>query len=340
MKVTLSDKLISIIIPYYNRSFTIKETIESVKKQTYTNWEIIIVDDGSLPDEFKAILNFEEDTRIKVLKRKSNFKGPSSCRNEGASAATGEYLIFLDSDDLLKEFCLWNRMEFMLAHPSLDYAVFNIQKFFITPGDTKELFSLHAGSKKEYLKMFLQLNIPWQVMAPIWKKNVFLALNGFNEKMSYAEDPEFHARALMINSLDFEMVKNSIPDTFYRIGSSSHQNSSADIQKSIIGRIEFIKSLYEVIMWNTELKQNQKKELIKYFQAAYKNIVSHFFTDAPNKFPEEFKSITRFCRQKRIINLYQCYFSKVVFELWQKNIPINKYVHFKGMLTKLYLTVT
>ena len=93
------DKIkISVIIPIYKVESYLRECVESVLRQTYQNLEIILVDDGS-PDSCPQIC--EEyaifDKRIKVIHKKNG--GLSSARNEGFKHATGEYVLFLDSDD-------------------------------------------------------------------------------------------------------------------------------------------------------------------------------------------------------------------------------------------------
>ncbi len=95
--------LISIIIPTYNRSHMIRHTLESVENQTYSNWECLVVDDGS-EDETEFILQkfSEKDNRFRYLKRpQDRKKGAASCRNIGLENSKGAYIQYLDSDDIL-----------------------------------------------------------------------------------------------------------------------------------------------------------------------------------------------------------------------------------------------
>ena len=93
-----SNQLVSVIIPTFNRAKFIVETINSVLKQTYTNLEIIIVDDGSI-DETGKIVKAIKDQRIKYIYTK-NWGGPARPRNIGLGVTKGEYITFLDDDDL------------------------------------------------------------------------------------------------------------------------------------------------------------------------------------------------------------------------------------------------
>lgn len=94
------NPLISIITPNYNASKYIAATIESVQKQTYSNWELLIVDDCSTDNSVEIIKTFQKnDARIKLLELTQN-AGPAIVRNEGIKQAQGNYLTFIDADDI------------------------------------------------------------------------------------------------------------------------------------------------------------------------------------------------------------------------------------------------
>ena len=97
-------KCVSIVIPVYNLEKYLEECLNSVIHQTYTNLEIILLDDGSCDQSLKICQEFEsKDKRIKVFSHPN--KGVSYTRNRGIEIATGEYLMFVDGDDYLKP--LW-----------------------------------------------------------------------------------------------------------------------------------------------------------------------------------------------------------------------------------------
>ena len=105
--------LVSIITPAYNADAYIEEMICSVLSQTYTNWELIIVDDAST-DETKTIISkyLQCDTRIRYVRNNKN-NGPAKSRNKGIDASFGEYIAFLDSDDSWLPKKLEKQIEFM-----------------------------------------------------------------------------------------------------------------------------------------------------------------------------------------------------------------------------------
>jgi glycosyltransferase involved in cell wall biosynthesis len=157
--------IISIIIPVYNREKLVVETLESVLRQTYSNWECIVVDDGSTDNTWEVLLTYaKKDERIKVFQRNREPKGAPKCRNIGMEQAKGDYLIFLDSDDLLAPWCLAERNRLLQTYPNLDvllskHLVFN--KSF-------EYFSCYFG-EKYVLDSLLQFEVTFQTTAPTWR---------------------------------------------------------------------------------------------------------------------------------------------------------------------------
>ena len=97
----MSNDLVSIVIPVYNASKVISETIRTIQNQTYKNWEAIFVDDHSQDESISIIKNFQKDDgRIKLFVMKENKKNPAYPRNYGIKKAKGKYLCFIDADDL------------------------------------------------------------------------------------------------------------------------------------------------------------------------------------------------------------------------------------------------
>jgi len=107
------NALVSIITPTYNSARFIEETISSVLAQTYRNWEMIIFDDGSTDNSVTIIdRQIQKDSRIKLFRCEKN-KGVTYARNKAIELATGEFIAFLDSDDLWMESKLQQQLTFM-----------------------------------------------------------------------------------------------------------------------------------------------------------------------------------------------------------------------------------
>ena len=113
----MNDPLVSIIMPVYNGEKYIKEAIDSVINQTYKNWELIIVNDGS-KDNTERIVKSYDDKRIKYFYQEN--KGVSAARNRALEVAKGKYITFLDSDDYLPPNSIKAREEYLEKNPDID----------------------------------------------------------------------------------------------------------------------------------------------------------------------------------------------------------------------------
>ena len=108
-------ELVSIIMPSYNTGRYIKDSIESVRAQSYTNWELIIVDDCSTDDTDKIVEQYLTDDRIIYIKNATNC-GAALSRNQALREAKGKWIAFLDSDDLWEPLKLEKQIAFMQDH--------------------------------------------------------------------------------------------------------------------------------------------------------------------------------------------------------------------------------
>lgn len=107
------NKTVSIITPLFNGAQFINETIISVINQSYQNWELIIIDDGSSDNGPEIVKGYQKkDSRIKLIRNEQNL-GPALTRNRGIAAATGRYIAFLDSDDVWINIKLQEQIGFM-----------------------------------------------------------------------------------------------------------------------------------------------------------------------------------------------------------------------------------
>jgi len=123
-------KKVSIIIPAYNKQDSISETLNSIYKQTFSNFEIIVIDDGSKDNTKQVVESFEKD----VVYIYQENQGQGAARNEGIKAAKGDYIVFLDADDYWEPEFLETCYHFMEAHPDL-VAVNTAQKSYYNETD-------------------------------------------------------------------------------------------------------------------------------------------------------------------------------------------------------------
>ncbi len=109
-----NSPLVSIVIPLFNAKDYIAKTIESVILQSYENWELIVVDDCSTDGSYLVVEEFSKlDSRVKLIRMEKNFGGPAKPRNIGVENSKGEYIAFLDADDIWEESKLEVQIELM-----------------------------------------------------------------------------------------------------------------------------------------------------------------------------------------------------------------------------------
>lgn len=245
---------ISIIIPNYNKSSFITETINSVKNQTFQNWEMIIVDDASSDNSPKLLKDIAyTDSRITIRLNSQN-NGGSFCRNEGIKLAKGEYVIFLDSDDLLEPFCLERRLVEVKANPNFDLWVFPMGAFKHKKGDLNVSYYWYPP-KHNFLYAFLAHKLPWAICQPIWSMSILKGLNGFDTHFSRLQDVEIHTRAILKGAKVITFPKQEV-DCFYRIDEQRITSIKANFYTNWVnGAIQYYNKFYP------EISKDQKKYL-------------------------------------------------------------------------------
>lgn len=120
--MAMNEDLITVCIPAYNAAKFIGETLQSVKRQTYQNWEVIVVEDGTLDGTKEIVEEFAKQIIQKVLYiRQEKNQGAPAARNAAANASTGKWLALLDSDDLWHQNHLSSLMYTSHAHPDSEF---------------------------------------------------------------------------------------------------------------------------------------------------------------------------------------------------------------------------
>ncbi len=177
---------ISVIIPYYNSEKTILRALNSVISQTYKDFEIILINDGSIDSSNKIVddfINKHKEYKITNIYQKNS--GPSKARNEGIKKAKGQYISLLDADDSWHEKKLDIQMEFLGKNG--DIAILGCDYNVVIENSINRK-SENTGEYEEvnfYKRLFRNY---FSTPTVIIKKEVLNELEGFNENQKYAED--------------------------------------------------------------------------------------------------------------------------------------------------------
>lgn len=178
--------LVSVVIPTYNRAWVLRDTINSVLDQTFDSYELIVVNDGST-DNTRTLLEGYE--KIIVLDQAN--KGVSAARNRGIVAARGEYVAFLDSDDLWLPEKLAAQVAFFQANP--EALVCQTQETWIRNG--RRIYPKHRHRKQS--GMFFERSLELCLVSPsavMMKKDLFTEVGLFDEHLPACEDYDLWLR--------------------------------------------------------------------------------------------------------------------------------------------------
>ncbi len=191
----------SVIIPCYNMEKYIGRTLDNVLQQTYQSFEVVVVDDGSTDKTLEIIRDYQaKDERVKIYAKKQN-QGLSAARNTGIKNSTGEYVLFLDGDDAVKE-TLFERALQIFAHEQIDMFSFGYQ---IVEEKTNRILKKRSQPKydnknfsgREFMILYLQKKISQHICSLIVRRQVFADNNiWFDENIRYGEDQDFQLRCM------------------------------------------------------------------------------------------------------------------------------------------------
>lgn len=298
------NAIVSIIIPTYNREKLLNETLESIKKQTYHHWECIIVDDQSTDSSLNFLKKAaKEDSRFKFFSRPNEkLKGANSCRNYGIKKALGTYLMFFDSDDLLKEDCLQNRVSQFEKNPDCDMLVFSMGIFdYQTKPKIYEHRKVVNLSLKDTINEFILSNkLPWNVCRPIYKTNFIKNKIAFNEKIHNFQDDEFNLRVL--HYLRPNYLSIDYTDSYYRFDTESvnKYNNFYGNQNMVNSLYEYYKTVFIVLDKDTKL-QCREKLIEKLYNQIRAYVHPNINTKAINETINLFDSQIKFSPKEYII---------------------------------------
>jgi glycosyltransferase involved in cell wall biosynthesis len=186
--------LISIIIPTYNRAHLISETLDSILAQTYSNWECIVVDDGSTDNTIEVISEYiKKDSGFQYHQRPDNRKkGPNSCRNYGFELSKGECIQWFDSDDVMLPYLLEKQV--LSFAKNVEMSVCKLSYF-----DFEKKISIRENIifSNNLIADYLIGKVTFYISGPLWKRSFLEKQNQlFDESLMNLDDWDFNLRML------------------------------------------------------------------------------------------------------------------------------------------------
>ncbi|MAP79619.1 MAG: hypothetical protein CL526_00895 [Aequorivita sp.] len=269
--MNIQNALVSIIIPTYNRAHLIGETLDSVLAQTYTNWECIVVDDGST-DGTEALLQkyVEHDSRFQYHHRpKDRPKGANACRNYGFEISKGEYIQWFDSDDLMLPFFLNDCLKLFRNNIKLQLA---LTDYNIFDHSAKQIFHRQRNEINilglDYFTKKVNFGLPHSV----WTRTV-VANFKFDEHLDRAQELDFFFQIFSKKNIQWSKIANVavlIRRHNQSITSAYNKNCFLSLKSELKVRIKILEYLYN----NHFSKEKISAALDIYLKCFYKYSLS------------------------------------------------------------------
>ena len=306
--------LVSIIIPTFNRAHFLGETLDSIILQTYTNWECIVVDDGS-SDETDILMEFycKMDSRIRYYNRPDNYrKGANACRNYGFELSTGDFMQWFDSDDLMIGNSIEAKINEILKY-KLDFVIAKTECF---EGNNPEKI-IHRNDAYYKFEEFEINNYNYVTQKINWLTYDFMGKRELLEQLRFNESLEAFQERNFFSKLTCFSVNTRVIDT-YLTKVRLHPNSIQSRLK--IDEAKYYKQLQDFffITW-LELKPIAPKESVKFL---FERTI-----DYTMNFKRPFKNILYVClqylKEKKLTSLF-----------WYSTFHLSFLITGKGLVIK------
>jgi glycosyltransferase involved in cell wall biosynthesis len=311
--MSIEKALVSIIIPIYNAESFLEQCIDSILQQTYNNFELLLINDGST-DKSKEICErySQKDKRVNVYHKKNG--GVSSARNLGLLKAQGKWVVFVDSDD-------WVDPNWLESYFPMNDSDIKFQGFIIENNNKKEVkkISISKTNKIETIYYLEVNNMFGWTWCKIFKNSIIQENQlTFNEEISYNED--------LIFTLQFCKIANKVTtiDTskyHYRINKNSVMHTIRLSATDIIKKRELIFSERKLILQDTNSSQYNDFAISQYQIEWFYILHSSYRNNTTSKGDVDIckNTIKKIYELKNISNLSLSTFEKIIYRIIRLN---------------------
>ncbi len=233
------DKIkVSVIVPVYNSSQYIGETLDSIVNQDFDNYEIIVIDDGSSDDSLEIVNDKLNAANIPNTIIHQENQGVSAARNKGIEVSNGDYLVFVDADDYIAP----NHLS-QLYNGKTDFSLIQLIK---KDGDTTSRphsYPQDIISAKEFIEMELKMQIPFNFVQLMYKTDIIKSNSiKFSSNYIYGEDTQFALIALSYG----DKIAISNEATYYYVQHSQSAIRTSQFKRfEVVGMFEELASFYK-----------------------------------------------------------------------------------------------
>lgn len=289
---------LSIVMPVFNRKELVRVMIDSIIANTYQNWELLAIDDGSSDGTYEMLCEYSSlDNRVKPYLRVELPKGPQTCRNKGLELAKGKYVVFFDSDDFIPPFCLQERIAYMKQNPLLDFMVFPFGSY-----ENKEcnIYKILGGVMRrgDDVNRFLSRRLPFMVWTNIYKTKALREKKlVWDNRLLSLQDADFNLMAIL-SGLKYSYGNTEI-NYFIRF-----TNNGQSISKRVISQEHLQSHLYAIEKWYIHVgkifHKSKNKELFKGVLWIYDRV---FVDNYRSEFSDKLYQLVRHYDRQRALYL-------------------------------------
>lgn len=269
---------VSLIMPFFNNKELVGKMIDSILANTFEDWELLAIDDGSSVETLAYLSHYTADSRVKIIKRETTPKGAQTCRNLGMDHAQGQYWMFVDSDDYLTPACIGTRVEWIEKRQDLDFMVFPSAVYIndvFEPHAPEDIFGYNVHN--DDLKGFARRELPFIVWSNIYRADSLRKAHLlWDTKLLSLQDADYNVHAIMAG-LRYEYAYVA-PDYGYRI-----RHSQGSVSAKICTPEHFKSNLYASVKF---FKTYQERFGHKYDRFIYEGVLrlyNRVFSNGINK---------------------------------------------------------
>ncbi|OYP56111.1 hypothetical protein CIK99_10255 [Prevotella sp. P5-92] len=270
--------IVSLIMPFFNNKELVGKMIDSILANTFEDWELLAIDDGSSEETLAYLSHYTADSRVKIIKRETTPKGAQTCRNLGMAHAQGQYWMFVDSDDYLTPACIGTRVEWIEKRQDLDFMVFPSAVYIndvFEPHAPEDIFGYNVHN--DDLKGFARRELPFIVWSNIYRADSLRKAHLlWDTKLLSLQDADYNVHAIMAG-LRYEYAYVA-PDYGYRI-----RHSQGSVSAKICTPEHFKSNLYASVKF---FKTYQERFGHKYDRFIYEGVLrlyNRVFSNGINK---------------------------------------------------------
>lgn len=222
----------SIVVPAYNASATLAETLDAVLSQDFDDWECVVVDDGSMDETLSIAQAYaERDRRLRVVSQEN--RGSAGAYNTGVREAGGELVVLCSADDILLVEHLASMADFVDSNPG--FAIFSTNGYYLKPDGTRELVYT-SGEIKDSLTLADVIRNCFYSVGATYRRGLFESVGGYRTDV-FGEDYDFWLRAMAGGARHRYLAR---PLSLHRL---SETQKSANVEKAFLSDIRLVTDL-------------------------------------------------------------------------------------------------